>query len=221
MSYWSVYQHIESGRRIAFPYRSYFSRAFKAMLNFRYRAKCACEQVQFKTFIRLSYDDDKIEGDVHDFFTSAHLREFLNRLKSLYRMQEKNAKFDYCWRVDYGEERGRPHWHLLTTEDFIPIKVLEHEWRYGYCWIVRVKNSKVASRYIGKYMAKNEVILGRKFRTYGFSTTNIKKLPRVKQWKRVYKMLEQEFLVTEVDDWNAMLIMPGEDLDVFVKELIE
>lgn len=145
IDYMNMFEHKITSYRFAIPLR-HVHPTEKSNWRFRRRMKYAMQFVRFRTFARLSYSDQFLPAK------SSHVRSMLNRLGTI-RRRNKMAKLEYVWRIDYGEENGRPHYHILLSCT-IDHKLLAKYWGKGWIWIEYIRTKEQAMEYVYKYMSK-------------------------------------------------------------------
>lgn len=204
MEVWTVYQHKVTKERIAYPGVRVTAHV-RAMSRRRRRILQAVMEKQFSSFLTFTYDDKlipKCYKDVFEFHSSSQVAYCLNRIRA-YFYKYDIPKFSYIWVCEYGELRGRPHWHVLTT---IPYTLsilhgkLEQWWGYGFVKVVQLHNNYHVGKYVAKYMVKQDQ--GQVMRRYGTSQ-DIPGTPK-SVWRRVMVVLEER-LEEVVQDWNYWL----------------
>lgn len=203
--FWTVYEHRIDKYRIAYP-GVRVPKHIRAMSRRRRRILQAVQTCKFTTFLTFTYDDQlipKAYEDLSSFHNSSQVREALNRIKMYFR-KHRMELFSYVWVCEYGEEKGRPHWHVLTTipyEMSILHQKLRGWWGYGFVKITRLNNAYHAGKYVDKYMVKNDVQAT--LRKYGTSR-DILGTPR-SSWERkgVFHREELELVVQDYNYWLA------------------
>ena len=86
------------------------------------------------------------------------IRRILHRLRRGIKWEGKIIKLKaaYATKVEF-HESGWPHFHIvLLSKRFLPAKLLEHLWDYGWTHVARIKQSKF--EYILKYVSKSQWI---------------------------------------------------------------
>jgi len=123
------------------------------------------------TFLTLTYDEDSCpyssipdpDGVVKPTLKPSHLRDFWKRL----RKEIGNERFRYYACGEYGERRGRPHYHAIvfgidfedkvledtnpaTGDKYYGSMLLDSVWGHGHCIIGDV--SYESSSYVARYL---------------------------------------------------------------------
>lgn len=172
---YSVYENRENGKRIFYPGFK-LTNSQRSAMRFKRKAVNACRDHGFKLFGTLTYADEFLP------FSSKHVSEFFMRWrKHNTRLKDKKSKVEYMWRQDYGEEKGRPHYHFLATE-YIDLKNGRLWWGRGFIWVRKIWGLWEVRKYLNKYMCKpDEIYIVEKQRRCG-SSRGISKCPKSK-WK--------------------------------------
>lgn len=144
-----VYEHKETGYRIAFPYANDTPEA-RSMRRLRRRIKHAALHVNYNRFVTLTYRNDALPVQ------TAHVSKTMHRMRTYYAKMYKGDKkfFPYFYKLEFGEKNGRPHWHVLIKSEFIPEDRMNKWWSHGYHDIERIDDTAKAVVYVTKYMCK-------------------------------------------------------------------
>lgn len=180
--YLNMFEHKITSYRFAVPLR-YISPVERSNWRFKRRMKQAITQIRFRTFSTLSYADSFLPAE------SVHVKKMMNRLK----VQEKrngNTQISYIWRIDYGRNTFRPHYHLLLSCT-VDHKQLAKYWEKGFVWIEYLQSQQEALKYVIRYMSKSETRRETVKRRYGCSR-DIPKTPPP-EYKKAVLIEESEY----------------------------
>ncbi len=148
MKIYRVYENRTTGRRIAFS-RYGYTADDRSRVRFRRKVLASCKVFTWKVFGTLTYADEFLP------YSSKHVSKFFeNWRKHNTRLKQKKDKVAYIWREDFGELKGRPHYHFLVN-DFIDHKKAVEYWGRGFVWLTKVYTINEVKKYLYKYMAKD------------------------------------------------------------------
>ncbi len=170
MKIYRLYENRHTGRRIAFPRYGYTS-ADRSRVRFRRKVLESCKTITWRVFGTLTYGDEFLPH------TSKHMYSFFESLRKHHKRKTKKAKIEYIWREDFGELKGRPHYHFLTN-GFIAHKRAVEFWGRGFVWLTKIYTLTEVKKYLYKYMAKDreskEDFKGRRYS----SSRGVPKVPK-------------------------------------------
>lgn len=104
----------------------------------------------FYSFITLTINDVNLEK----FDSNKEISRFMNRIQ-MYAKRHYSVKLKYAWRVEFGKEKGRIHYHILLSR-FFPIEELYNCWGNGYIDVKKMDSKKKILNYITKYFSKSQ-----------------------------------------------------------------
>ncbi len=149
MKIYRVYENRHTGRRIAFP-RYGYTNADRSRVRFRRKVVGSCNKITWKVFGTLTYADEFLP------YSSKHVSKFFEKWrKHNTRLKVKKDKIEYIWREDFGELKGRPHYHFLSN-DYVDHKLAVKMWGRGWVWLKQIYTINEVKRYLYKYMAKDD-----------------------------------------------------------------
>lgn len=203
-SYYDIYEHLDTGERLAFDSRETDTLPERSMRLFRKRLVSAMKVHRFRLFITFTYSDSLIPRcyrDVYSFYSSSHVRECINRIRTYAR--KRCIYFEYVWRLEFGSASGRPHYHMLLTLSNIDHKQLEKWWGFGYVHVAPVLNEATGVRYISKYLISKNVDDHRN-RSYG--TSRGIKPPLKSRWRLILSWVPEQELSQFLYEHNDSLV---------------
>ena len=158
--YIKVFEHKETKSRIAYP-STYLTAAQRSTLRFRRRMRFAIVVVPFTRFITFTYSNEFLPVE------SIHVSKLLYRWRQ-YLRDKGQRKLSYVWRIDWGSENERPHFHMIANQH-VSWENLVRWWGRGYVWIEQLESRQKVAEYVGRYMSKMEERRDSPRRRYGCS----------------------------------------------------
>jgi len=111
-------------------------------------------------FITLTYNEESLKAKGDNNLSLVHLQKFIKRIR--YTLSKIDRKIKHFSCGEYGDEDGRPHYHLiifgLTIKDCVKTSVgwqcpmILEEWPYGFHNIGTVTYE--SCKYVAKYIVK-------------------------------------------------------------------
>lgn len=165
------------------------------------------------------YFDDEASAFEH---ARDRIRRITDRLRSGIKWEGKIFKLNapYSVKVEF-HESGWPHFHIvMLTRKFLPARLLEHIWGYGWTHVARIKQSKF--EYILKYVSKSQSVPDwvkskKRIKIFqpskGFLKPEITKgnLKNSKSQKRAKKQSLQNTIGERLDKWERMARFTDEE----------
>lgn len=111
-------------------------------------------------FITLTYNNENLP---RWGVRKSHIQLFMKRLR-FYISKEYKFKIKYCICSEYGDEKGRPHYHGILYGIDVPIwdlfkkifPLIERAWTYGFSYSKPCNRNGL--RYVSKYVYKKTVV---------------------------------------------------------------
>lgn len=119
----------------------------------RHRLSSLCNRIQHSSylgalFLHLTFAEDKLPEDAEE---AHHLLD--NFCKWLSR---RFNEAPIIWRLEFGEENGRPHFHLLVfANEWVDSSIYEKAWGHGFIRVNWRQSDKVW-KYLAKYIGKEQ-----------------------------------------------------------------
>lgn len=106
-------------------------------------------------FVTLTFDEDNLKRFIDTDSPNRSIRLFLERYR-----KAVGKSLRHWFVVEYGERRGRFHFHGLIFDPLVSIPKLRKLWSYGFVYIERLRGSSGCS-YVVKYITKSQAHVGK------------------------------------------------------------
>lgn len=97
-------------------------------------------------FVTLTYNDENLPKDKK--LKKKHLQDYLKRVRKHY--SKDGSKMKYFGVGEYGDQFGRPHYHLIINVE--NAELLNNQWHYGFVYLGEINQATVL--YTTKYVQK-------------------------------------------------------------------
>lgn len=133
----------------------------------------------FYSFATFTINDVNIEK----FDSNKEISRLMNCVQMYAKRHPPYKKLKYAWRVEFGKEKGRIHYHVFLSR-FFPIEELYSAWSNGYIDVKKIDSRKKAINYITKYFSKDKrpIVKGWK-KTNRLFGTSVGMKKYVSEWK--------------------------------------
>lgn len=152
--------------------------------------------------VGLDYDESLLPED--DNIAKSDIRNFLRRLKRLYKKYSEELKYVMVYERS---EKGRPHFHLICNNVGIPEKLIRDRWGFGRTDIDPLRFNERGVVQLSTYISKSNL-----FSKRWCASKNLKQpeQPRVRNYELSKKMVRSIM----IEDLSVVRAKYGENMNI-------